>query len=127
MIYCKNVLKILWIYYFSCGIFIFSYNWLTIVLFFIGGIMLLEHRRNCTYGNCRGDMDMVMVLSLALSAIYIYDGENRLLKGCALFIPRNLRKKNRSKFYCFFTRFRESKNRYFHSDFRVTYIYLSYK
>jgi len=56
--------------------------------------MLLEHRRNCIYGNCRGDnMDMVMVLSLALSAIYRYDGANRVLKGCALFIPRNLRTK----------------------------------
>lgn len=94
-----------------------------IVSFFIGGILLLEHCRNCKFGNCRGDTDGVLSLAftLSLSGIYMnYDGENAVLKGCALYIPRNLRKKRSLQIFIvsYFTRFGESKKQilFFNSE-----------
>ena len=56
--------------------------------------MLLEHLRNCIYGNCRGDMDMVMVLSLALSAIYILRRKQIVERMCIVHSPQSPQKKS---------------------------------
>ena len=70
--------------------------------------MLLEHCRNCIFGNCWEDiLDMVMVLSLALSAIYMSE-KTLCRKDVNCSFPAISAQKDRSKFNCFFTRFQES-------------------